>query len=131
MTGRAGRGERNRAQWVSFAVAALVLGLVVGLVVREAVGPNQPPTPVAHVDSVRATEGRWFVSVEVVNEGDLTAAEVQVEAELVVAGEAPEGGDQTIDFLPGHETRHLVFAFDHDPADGEVSVVVTGFSDPH
>ena len=131
MSGRDGSRPRNLAQWVSFAVASLVLAVVVGLVVVEAAGPNEPPTPVVHVGEVREAAGRWFASVEVVNEGDLTAAEVQVEAELVVDGEPPEGGDQTLDFLAGHETRHLVFAFDHDPADGELTVVVTGFSDPH
>ena len=132
MSGRRGPDPRNAAQRLSLAVAALVLALVVGLVVVEAVGSDEPATPVAHVGEVRAAAGRYYLSVEVVNEGDISAAEVQVTAELVVPGEPePETGDQTVDFLAGHETRHLVFAFDHDPADGEVSAVVTGFADPH
>ena len=65
----------------------------------------------------------------VTNDGDATAADVQVTAELVVDGTTTTA-DQVIDFLPGGAEEELVFVFDDDPDAGELTVVVSGFSVP-
>ena len=68
-------------------------------------------------------------AAEVLTEGDKTAANVQVRAELTIDGETIDG-DQTIDFLSGGEDRALVFVFEQDPANGDVQVLVTSFAKP-
>jgi uncharacterized protein (TIGR02588 family) len=124
------RPPRTAAEWVTFATACLVLAAIVALVASEMAGPDEPPAPVASsTGEVREVGGRFFVPVEVVNTGDATAANVQVTAELTV-GSATSSGDQTIDFLGGDERVEVVFAFDDDPAGGELSVRVSGYSVP-
>lgn len=124
------RRSRTSAEWATFAVSCAVLLTLVALIVVQASHDRNEAAPVARRSGqVRAEAGQYFVPVEVTNEGDTTAANVQVRATLVVDGEESEG-DQTIDFLAGHETENLVFSFEDAPADGELTVTVTGFSVP-
>ena len=122
--------RRTPAEWTTLVVSALVLLGVVLAVVLELGKDRAPAAPVAElVGQPEERAGRWFVEVEVTNDGDETAAEVQVTASLDVDGEVAEA-DQTIDFLAGGASEALVFAFDDDPAEGELSVEVAGFADP-
>lgn len=121
---------RTSAEWVTFALSSLVLLVVVGLVLVQVRSGQDPAAPAAHrVGPVQVVDGRHFVEVRVTNTGDETASNVQVAASLVIEGEATEG-DQTIDFLAGHETEDLVFVFDDPPSDGQLTVAVTGFAVP-
>ena len=123
-------GERTTAEWVTFAVSCAVLLLIVALIAVQLVGGQDDAAPEAHrVGPVRVVGGQHFVEVEVTNGGDVTAANVQVNASLVIDGEATEG-DQSIDFLAGHETEDLVFVFDEAPSDGELTVAVSGYGVP-
>ncbi|MGN6696363.1 MAG: TIGR02588 family protein [Aquihabitans sp.] len=124
------RAARTSAEWVTFAVSAAILLVVVGLVAVQLRSEQSDAAPEAHrVGPVRVEGGQHFVEVAVTNTGDATAANVQVNASLVIDGETTEG-DQTIDFLAGHETEDLVFVFDDAPSDGELTVAVTGFAVP-
>lgn len=124
------RSGRTTAEWVSFAVACLVLLVVVGLIVVQMAGPQDPPAPVAfRAGSVRASAGSFYVPVKVVNQGDGTAADVQVTAALTIDGELTEG-DQTIAFLAGDEVEQLAFVFGDDPTSGELMIRVSGFTIP-
>lgn len=124
------RPDRTAAEWVTFAVSCTILLVVVALVVVQLVGEHDPAAPEAHrVGPVRVVDGQHVVEVAVTNEGDATAANVQVTASLVIDGETTEG-DQTIDFLAGGETEDLVFVFDDPPADGELTVAVSGYGVP-
>lgn len=121
---------RSSAERVTFAVACFVLGLVVVLILGEAVAGSTAARPAAEVTRIeRQPDGRFFVAVEVGNLGGDTAAEVQVTAALELGGRTTQA-DQTIDFLAGHETRDLVFVFDDDPEDGDLVVAVSGFAVP-
>ncbi|MDP1793898.1 MAG: hypothetical protein Q8K63_07140 [Acidimicrobiales bacterium] len=123
------RRERTSAEWVTFAVAALVLLTMIGLIAREAVKSDAPPRPVATIGPTKQVGERYEVSVSVKNRGDLAAEQVQVLASLEVDGETTEG-DQVVDFLAGGDEEELVFYFDDDPDDGELTVDVTGFTVP-
>jgi len=131
VTGRhRAEGGRTVAEWTTLAVSSLVLLGVVAAIVIEMATADAPAAPVARVARVVTIGDRHGVRVTVTNEGDETAANVQVTAELTVGGEAPESGDLSIDFLAGGEVQELVFVFDRDPDGGELSVAVTGFEDP-
>jgi len=130
--GQAGAKDTTRSapEWITFIVACLVVAVVAGLMVVQALGSFDPPAPVAEqAGSVRNEKRSYFVPVDVTNHGDETAVQVQVLAELTVDGEVTSG-DQVIDFLAGAEVEHLTFVFDTNPADGELVVQVTGFSAP-
>lgn len=124
------RPLRNTAEWIVFAVCCGVVLLVVGLLTAELLGPEDRAAPIAKQHGeIRQVAGRYFVPVEVWNEGDLTAADVQVVAELTVEGEVTDG-EQLVSFLAGGETERLVFSFDHHPDAGELVVRVGSYAQP-
>ena len=121
---------RTAAQWTTLVVSSLLLLLVVAVLAREVVRDRAPAAPVARVDGeARRLGDRFLIAVRVTNEGDDTAANVQVTASLDVDGEVTEA-DQVIDFLGGGAEERLSFAFDDDPRDGELTVEVGSFAEP-
>ena len=110
------------------ASVAVVL-LIVALIAAEMSDGDRPAAPTAHIDRVRQVGETFHVDVTVQNNGDRTAANVQVSADLTGDDDALTG-DQTIDFLSGGEDRQLSFVFGHDPASGELRVAVTGYAVP-
>lgn len=122
--------SRTTAEWVTFGVAAAVLLVVLALIGSQLIGERTAASPVATVvGEERVVAGQHYVDVEVENRGDQTAANVQVSAELEIDGQTT-GGDQTIDFLAGHEVERLVFVFTDSVEDGRLEVAVTGFGVP-
>ena len=120
---------RTVAEWVTFGVSSAILAVVVALIAIQLTNSDDPAAPVATVDSVRSLDGRHYVDVVVTNQGDDPASNVQVNASLVIDSSTTEG-DQTIDFLAADEEVRLTFVFDDDPALGELTIAVTGFTDP-
>lgn len=120
--------SRNFAEWVTFAVASAIVLLVVGLILAEIPGTESPPSPTAKVTGAAERRGDQFVvPVEVTNEGDATAENVQVTASLEVGGDKLEA-DQIVDFLAGGESTELEWVFDQDPKSGTLEVRVTGYA---
>jgi uncharacterized protein (TIGR02588 family) len=121
---------RSTAEWTTFAGSCLVLLAVIALIGVQMLEPPSAAAPaVTSSDDPVAIGGQHQVSVEVTNEGDETAADVQVVAELTLGGETTTA-DQTIDFLAGSEVTDLVFVFADDPMEGELTIEVTGFAVP-
>lgn len=120
---------RTPAEWTTLIVSSIVLAVVVGLIVAQLMSTTEPAAPRAEVGRIERIADRYRVMVTVLNDGDETAANVQVSAELVSDG-ATETGDLSIDFLAGGEEEELVFLFDDDPSVGELTVAVTSYADP-
>lgn len=123
------REPLNPAERVTLACSLLVLAVLVGLIVAQLLAPRTPAEPVVRVEETERRGDLHHVEVAVTNEGDKTAANVQVRAELSVDGQVTES-DQVIDFLAGGAVEDLVFVFDDDPDDGELTVEVGGFTVP-
>jgi len=125
------RGLRTTPEWVTFGLSLLVLGGVVGVLVAQLLGEDAPARPVAHVlvEEIEQVGDRFAVPVEVTNEGDRGAQGVEVSAEIVVGDTATTAG-QTVDFLGASESVTLVFLFDEDPASGDLTASVDGFTVP-
>lgn len=124
-------GRRSTAEWVTFAVSAVILLVVVGLLVGQIGASEEPPSPIASVDTTGIVEraGGFYVPVEVHNDGDRGAAAVQVTADLTIDGNRASA-DQTIDVLGADERKRLVFVFADDPSAGTLEVTVGGFAVP-
>ena len=121
------REPRSTSEWVTLGGSAAILLSVVSILVVEIVRADDPASPVAEVvDPPSVVDGHHHVVVEVTTHGDVTASDVQVDAELVLDGE-PTEATHTVDFLAGGETAELVFVFQDDPADGSLTVRVSGF----
>ncbi len=127
---RAQHAVRTRPEWVTFGISVLILAVVVGLLVVRAFHTDAAAAPIAdRPGAVKEINGQYFVPVEIVNRGDLAAAQVQVVAELTIGGNTISS-DQVVDFLGGGETQGLTFVFADDPAEGDVTITVAGFAEP-
>ncbi|HVE94381.1 MAG TPA: hypothetical protein VNB24_05625 [Acidimicrobiales bacterium] len=125
------RPARSSAEWVTFAISLLLLSGVVAMIAIQIPGEHLPPAPtVRQAGPVRATGGSFFVPVEVSNDGDDTAQNVQVLATYTSADGTETIADQVVDFLAGGETEELEFVFDEDPREGELDVSVNGYGVP-
>lgn len=123
------RPTRAAAEWVTFGVSlAVVVGLVATIVVLWAAGESSAQVTVRE-DRVRRSGDSFLVEAIVTNEGDVTAANIQVVATLTVEGQVSEG-EQVVDFLSGDEQATLVFVFADDPAEGALELVVASFAEP-
>jgi uncharacterized protein (TIGR02588 family) len=123
--------DRSPAEWVTFGLSLVVLLGVVAVIGLQLRREQEPARPVAVVSGEpRRVGDRYQLDVVVTNEGDATAANVQVSASLMSEGSIPATADQTIDFLAGSEDQDLVFVFADDPAQGELTVEVVSFAVP-
>jgi uncharacterized protein (TIGR02588 family) len=121
---------RSGPEWIILGVSASILAAVVLVLVVLAFRTDDPASPAADPPGPSRQVGeQFFVPVDIVNNGDVGAAEVQVLAELTIDG-VTSSGDQVVDFLGGGERQQLIFIFDDDPADGELEISVTGFAEP-
>lgn len=124
------RPGRSVAEWTTFVVSSLLVLLLLGLIASQSYQSDSPPAPEARVAGpMEERGGQFLVPVTVTNTGDEAAEAVQVLVSLDIDGEVTEG-DQTVDFLSGDDEAELVFVFDDDPADGDLTVQVTGFAVP-
>ena len=120
---------RTLAEWVTFGISTALLAVVLALIAIQLPNSDDPAEPIAEVDAVRSLDSRHYVDVLVTNQGDDPASNVQVNASLVIDASTTEG-DQTIDFLAADEEVNLTFVFADDPALGELTIAVTGFTHP-
>ena len=114
---------RPMLQWLMAAVGAVVTLTAIGIVVWEALQPKAPPALSARIVAVDVTASGQVATVRVQNDGDDTAAAVDIEGVL---------GDQTatasLDYVPGHGHAKAYLRFDADPRAAVVSV--KGWSAP-
>lgn len=114
---------RPMLQWLMAAVGAVVTLTAVGIVVWEALQPPSPPALSARIVAIQSTAAGHVATVRVRNDGDDTAAAVDIEGVL---------GDQTatatLDYVPAHGHARAYLRFDGDPR--AATVAVKGWSAP-
>ena len=81
------------------------------------------------IESNRAPAGRE-VRFSIANVGDATATAVRVVGRLIQDGEVVETNWVTIESVPRHSSRWGSIAFDRNPADFRVELLVAGYVDP-
>lgn len=118
-----------RLSYVTAAVSgALVLALIAYLTV-QAVRADRPAAIVAEpVPGEAWTEAEVrYVPVDVTNRGDLSAAEIVIEA--TIPGTAASGIG-TIGYLAGGETQRIYLALPGSPPESAVTARVVAFQEP-
>ena len=115
--------NRPLLQWGMALLGAVITLTAIGIVVWEALQPTAPPALSARIVAVDVTAAGQVATVRVQNDGDDTAAAVDIEGVL---------GDQTatasLDYVPGHGHAKAYLRFDADPRAAAVSV--KGWSAP-
>jgi uncharacterized protein (TIGR02588 family) len=124
--------ERSLAEWVTFIAASFILAVIVSLVGYTWLNDkNQPPVvTVSKKQTIRESDGQFYVPFEVVNSGGDTAESVQVMAELEIDGKVTETGEQQIDFLSGGEQEEGAFVFTQNPNQGKLTIRVASYKLP-
>lgn len=128
------RRKRSQAippEWITFAIASLVVAVLVGLVLFSWItqGDQPPILAVQPSAEVRAVSGQFYVPFTVTNTGGTTAESVQVIGELRLNNRS-EVGEQQIDFLSRGEQEEGAFVFSRDPRQGELTLRVASYKTP-
>lgn len=124
--------RRSFAEWTTFTIAALLVLAVAGLVVYDWVSsPATPPViELRQSGPARAEGSQFYVPFTVINSGGSPAETIQLIAELELAGELVEDGEQQIDVLARDETRQGAFVFSRDPGQGQLTLRVASYQEP-
>ena len=118
------------AEWTIFAVAAVLIAGVAGVLLYDwLTSSTDPPIFEVRVTKTEQIDDLHHVEAEVKNVGGEAAAEVTVSASLDIDGDVTEL-DESVDFLSAHEDTTVTFIFEDDPADGELTVDVTSYREP-
>ncbi|HEX8218030.1 MAG TPA: hypothetical protein VF914_02325 [Chloroflexia bacterium] len=122
--GREEKKERTTAEWVSLFISmAIVLTLVGGLIYQIFAGGHRPPaievTPL--MEEIRQEGDSYYLSLDITNNGDRTAENVEVMLTLDTGEGDPETMQFQVQFLDGGETENQTVIFKNNPAQGELT----------
>lgn len=128
------RGERLPAiAIISGAIGLVLTAGLVGFIGWEALrAPRAAPTPRLAVEAVSThrTPGGYLVEFEARNGSPRTAAAVQIEATLEVAGAEPVTSTVSLDYVPGNSSQRGGVVMPADPRAGRLTLRVAGYSEP-
>lgn len=124
--------RRISIEGITFAIASLIVGILVGLVLFVwATESNQPPVLMLEQGGeIRVMQGQFYVPFIVKNTGGGTAEAVHLVGELRVNGHLEEAGDQEIEFLSRGEQEEGAFVFSRDPRQGDLRLRVASYKLP-
>jgi uncharacterized protein (TIGR02588 family) len=122
----------STAEWVSLALASVLLIGVIGLVSFLWASDRQRQPPILQVtrSQVRQSQGKFYIPFAVTNVGGETAESVQVIGELQINGITVESGEQILEFLSSQETAGGAFVFTRNPKLGTVTIRVASYQNP-
>ncbi|NEQ30975.1 MAG: TIGR02588 family protein [Leptolyngbya sp. SIO4C5] len=125
--------SRSLAEWTSFAIASIILTVIVGLASYLWLGEpktQEPPHLEVKYRQVRQQGDQFYVPFVVMNQGGRTVDSVQITAELEVNGTVVESGEQQFQFLASSETEAGAFVFNQNPSQGNLVIRIASYSLP-
>ena len=112
-------------EWITAGLGLLVVMAAFGLILFQALnGPDRPPELSLAAGQARQTPAGWVIEVEASNDGDQTAAGVQIEGRL-----GAETATVELDYVPAHGEALASLRFDGDPR-GRMELTVLGWREP-
>lgn len=122
---------RSIAEWVTLIVSVSVLAAMFAIVTYLYVAGDGDPVMIrteAELNQIRVSDDAFHVPVTVVNDGDETAGNVQIQAELKI-GDENETSEFSIMILAANDRETGIVAFSRDPRDGELTVRVASYTE--
>ena len=127
------KGGRSTAEWTTLGISLTIVLSILGLITYLYVsGSDEPPNIAAEAkfEELRRETSGYYLPVEVINEGDRTAEDVRVEAELDTGNGQPETAEIAVTFLAGGEHATGTFIFNQDPSEGDLTVQAISYTIP-
>lgn len=119
------------AEWMVAAVGALCVLVSLVFVTWEALSRGDaPPKVVLAVKSITPGAETYVVEFEARNDGDHTAANLQIEGVLFRGTDTLEKRNATMDYLPPASRRRGGIFFRHDPRGLRVLLTPVGYQNP-
>lgn len=118
-------------EWLTGAVSSLLILLVVGWISYEAVnGTDSPAELQVDIVSTERTDAGWRVLFDLRNNGESTAAAVQVHGTMSEQGRLVEEAAVTVDYVAARSTAHGALIFTQNPNDRDFKIRAVGFTEP-
>lgn len=122
--------RKNALEWSVFGCSLALIAVVTGVLAYDHFTTRDGPPVITIALGQPAASGDGFVvPVDVRNEGDQTAEDVQIEVMLSAAGPEERGG-AVITLLPRGSHRRAWVGFRQDPAAGTLTTRVIGYRQP-
>ncbi len=124
--------KRTGAEWITLAISVLIVLGLAGLVVyQEVVRGTEPPVIEVQpkMEEIRQEGDAYYMPIDIANNGELTAEDVEVQMSLEIEGEEPETIAFAVKFLSGGETEQQTIVFQNNPAEGKLTHLIA-FSTP-
>ncbi|MGY5882671.1 hypothetical protein [Modestobacter lacusdianchii] len=124
-------GETSRGEYALGVLGALIVLLVLGFLVHQAVvvRDSDPELSVTTAPA-EPVDGGWSVAFEVRNDGGTTAEQVQVTGVLERDGEEVQEATATIAYVPPHSRQSGALLFTVDPGTGSLEVRPAAYTLP-
>jgi uncharacterized protein (TIGR02588 family) len=122
--------EKNALEWSVFAGSLALIALVVGVLSYAQITSGERPPSLRIVAGQPIPSGDDFaVPLDVFNDGDVTAEEVEIEV-VLSAGGAEERSAVVIAFVPRGSKRRAWVGFKQDPSRAKLDTRVVGYREP-
>lgn len=124
------RVEKNALEWGVFAVSLALISAVVGvLLYTHFTSQNRPPSIRIVLGTPERSGDGYAVPLDVFNDGDVTAEEVEIE--VVLAGDREERRSAVVlAFVPHGSHRRAWVGFAEEPRPGRLRARVVGYREP-
>lgn len=117
-------------EWVTGAIGALIFCALLAVMIATGLsGADGPPSVRVTIERVQQVESGYVVEFIARNDGEGTAAAVDIVGELST-GEQAEERRAHVDYLPPHSERRGGVFFETDPRQGEFTLRAEGYNDP-
>lgn len=124
-------GEVSAWEWVVAGVSALLVVAVIATLLYQQVGtPDTPPQVAVAPERIVDVEGGYLVEFVARNQGNATAADVEIEGRLESGDGRVETSTVTLDFVPANAIRRGGLYFEGDPRAGRLSLDANGYREP-
>jgi len=124
---------RKPAEWASFAFSLLIVAVLTGLVIGQAVTESRKPAYIevqARPVESREAGGLWYVPLEITNPGGIAAQEVRVQVALIMPDGARESTTIRFSPLAPGASMSATVGYRGDPRCGSIVVETVSFITP-
>lgn len=118
-------------EWIVAGVGVILVVGSFGFLGYEAFrGQTSHPDIVVQVDAILPIHAGYVVQINILNQGDATAATLKIEGVLLRGTKQIEMSETTLDYVPAHSQRKGGLFFASDPRRVTLQLRAKGYEEP-